>query len=738
MVTSVLTRTEQPGGVPPRRTLVVGIAGWSLKHPVIAIAGWLALVVMCVLGGNLAGMNSASDAQVSAGEAGRAASMVQAAGLQGRDTESVLLTARPGAPGGATLGEAAAGISRALAVLPMVDGVAKPIRSADHTAMLIQVTVADGVDDPKPLLAAVSGLRTSYPQIDAEVTGGLTINADVNDQLGRDFSSALVLSLPITILILLVAFGALLAAGVPVLLGVGSVLSAVGLYTVASHVFPDGGSTAELILLIGMAVGVDYSLFYLKRAREERQAGRSGQDALRVAAATAGHAVVISGCAVMVAMAGLFLLHDVNFSALAVGGIIVVALAVLSSLTVLPAILGLLGERVDRPRIPILSRLTMSGRAPRVWPLLLRPALRFPALTLLIGVAGMVLLALPATTMHLKSSTVADLPQALPGVVAMQHLTAAFPDQRSGLTVVAHGEPSAVATVVRRIETQLPGHRDFGPEPTSQTAGGTTVLSVAVPYSEDSDQARAALAGMRSTVIPAALQGVGGVDVAVGGSLAANVDYVHELSSGAPLVVGFVILMTFVLMIFTFRSPAIGLVTIAANLLSAGAAFGVLVLVFQSQWGASLLGFHLSGGIIAWIPVFVFVILFGLSMDYHVLVVSRIKEGVDRGLSTRDAVREGVTASASVITSAAAVMVGVFAIFAGLHMVEFKELGVGLGAAILLDALVVRILILPALMLLLGRANWWAPAFLRRRRSSPGIGAAPSIDAVAESGTMSG
>ncbi len=294
-----------------------------------------------------------------------------------------------------------------------------------------------------------------------------------------------------------------------------------------------------------------------------------------------------------------------------------------------------------------------------------------------------------------------------------------------------------MAGVVRRIEAQLPGHRDFGPGPISKTAASTTELSVTIPYGEDSDQARAALNSMRSTVIPAAMVGAAGVDVAVGGSLAGNVDYVHELSSGAYLVVGFVVLMTFLLMMLTFRSVAVGLVTIAANLLSAGAAFGVLVLVFQSRWGADLLGFHRSGGIIAWIPVFVFVILFGLSMDYHVLMVSRIKEGVDSGLSTRDAVRQGVTASAPVITSAAAVMIGVFAIFAGLHMVEFKELGIGLGAAILLDAVVVRILVLPALMVVLGRSNWWAPAFLRRSASGPGLHADPSIKGSAMSGTMS-
>ncbi len=702
-----------------RRSIVVGTAGWSLRHPVFAIAGWLLLVLVCVVGGNLAGMHSATDAQLAPGETGRAAAMITAAGLQGHDVESVLITGKNGHPGEAELNEAAAGVRAALAGLATVHAVAAPVTSADSSAMLVQVTLADDADDPQPLRDSVSHIASQYPELALDVTGSQTINADVNEQLGRDFSSALVLSLPITIVILLLAFGALLAAGVPVLLGVSSVLSAVGLYTVASHVLPDGGSTAELILLIGMAVGVDYSLFYLKREREERRAGRTGHDALLAAAATAGHSVAVSGGAVMVAMAGLFLLHDVNFSAMAAGGIIVVALAVLGSLTVLPAVLGLLGERVDRPRIPLLSRLTMSGRPAAVWPMLLRPALRFPALTLLIAVGGMLLLAWPATNLHLKNSTVADLPQSLPSVAGMNRLTTAFPDQRSGLDVVVQGPSTKVAEVIHRIEARIDGNPDFGSNPDLRTAGQTSVLSVPVPYAEGSDQAGAALDTMRDDVIPHALVGISGVQSAVGGSIAGNADYLHELSSGAPLVVAFVVLMTFLLMTFTFRSVVVGLVTIAANLLSAAAAFGVLALVFQSTWGADLLGFHLSGGVIAWIPVFVFVILFGLSMDYHVLVISRIKEGVDRGLSTREAVREGVTASASVITSAAAVMIGVFAIFAGLHMVEFKELGIGLAAAVVLDAIVVRILILPALMILLGRANWWAPGFIARGNGQP-------------------
>ena len=571
----------------PRRSVVVGVAGWSVKHPLFAIAGWLLLVAMCVIGGNIAGMHSATDAQLAPGETGRATAMIAAAGLQGDDVESVLITAKSGQPDPQAMHKAAAAATETLNQLPMVKKVAAPVLSGDGSATLAQVTltaVPEGSEDPKPLQEAVSRIAAAHPDLTVDVTGSQTINADVNDQLGRDFSSALILSLPITLLILLIAFGALLAAGVPVLLGVSAVLSAIGLYTVASHVLPDGGSTAELILLIGMAVGVDYSLFYLKREREERRAGRSGHDALLTAAATAGHSVVVSGGAVMVAMAGLFLLQDINFSGMAVGGIIVVALAVLGSLTVLPAVLGLLGDKVDRPRIPLLSKLTNSDRQPRIWPALLRPALRYPALTLLIAVGGMLLLAWPATNLHLKNSTVADLPQSLPSVAGMNRLTTAFPDQQGELAIVMSGGPTQVATVAHRIEADIASNPGFGSDPDLVSAGRTSLLTVPVPYAEGSTASDGALETMRGSVIPRALVGISGVEVAVGGSIAGNADYVHELSVGAPLVIAFVVLMTFLLMMFTFRSVVVGLVTIAANLLSAAAAFGVLALVFQSQW----------------------------------------------------------------------------------------------------------------------------------------------------------
>lgn len=698
----VLLRHRRQAQRVTKTSPVLKTALWSSRHPWIAVGGWVLLVALCVWGGSMIGMNKATDAQLAPGETGRAAELIADSGLVRPNVESLLITSLDGGILDPSSGAAAAAaVTQDVRSLSGVIDVGPPIASVDGTALLLNVSLEDTVEDPEALLAAAASVQASHPGTQLEVVGGLTIDADINEQLAGDFHTALLLSLPITVLILLVAFGALIAAGVPVLLGASSVLSAVGLYTVASHVLPDGGTAAELILLIGMAVGVDYSMFYLKRDREERQLGRSPKDAVTIAASTAGRAIVTSGVAVMVAMAGLFLLGDTNFASMASGSIIVVALAVLGSLTVLPATLALLGDRVDKPRIPLLSRFTMSGRPARVWPAMLRPALKYPALTLLVATIGMLLLALPARDLNLRSSTAADLPQSIPSAAAYQRLAEAFPNEQSGLTVVVHGPDAGVAATVDKITSIVGG------APEVQTASQLAVVTVPVPHASDSQEARDALAHFRSTVVPQVA--ADDVEVVVGGEIAYDVDYVDQLSSKAPLVIGFVLLLTFLLMTVAFRSVLIGVITIVANLLSAAAAFGVLVLVFQSQWGADLLGFNYTGGVIAWIPVFLFVILFGLSMDYHVLLISRIREGIDQGLTMRDAVREGIVSSAGVITSAAAVMIGVFAIFAGLSLVEFKELGVGLATAVLLDAIVVRILILPALMTLLGRTGWWAP-----------------------------
>ena len=468
-----------------------------------------------------------------------------------------------------------------------------------------------------------------------------------------------------------------------------------------------------MILLMGMAVGVDYSLFYVKRARAERRRGTVRSTPSRSRPRPPGTRCWCPACAVLVAMFGMYLTGSLVFASLATGSMIVVAVAVLGSLTVLPAVLVKLGRAIDRPRVPVLWRLTSETRRPRLWPALLRPALDAPKRTLAVSVLLLVAVAVPAFGMTLHSDSAASLPDVIPAKHTYDRLTAAFPNQNADLRVVVKSTADRSAQVVgpagrprlsRRAQRDLPagaGRRPGLPgrdraRPHAGRPGGHRVA-----------RAQAALSSLRTSLVPHAVAGLPHTQWAVGGETAQSVDVSTGLSDRMPWVIGFVVVLTMLIMGWVFRSATIALVTAVVNLLSAGAAFGVLVLVFQHHWAEGLLGFHSTGALINWIPLFTFAVLFGLSMDYHVFVVSRIREAAMTGLSTRDAVREGIVSSAGTVTSAALVMVSVFSIFAALHMVEMKELGVGLAVAVLVDALLIRTIVLPSLMVLLGHRNWW-------------------------------
>jgi RND superfamily putative drug exporter len=418
------------------------------------------------------------------------------------------------------------------------------------------------------------------------------------------------------------------------------------------------------------------------------------------------------------------------FASLATGSIIVVAVAVLGSLTVLPALLAKLGKRVDRPRVPLLWRLTHRTGPPRVWPKLLRPALRYPLVTFLLSVLALGALALPALDMKLKSSDVEDLPRAIPVVAAYDRLTAAFPSEGTTHVVAVRAEPAQASAVTAEL-TELSNRTRNDPLFANVTAPAITVsrdqrvttLEVPTPHAPGTEDGKRSLTQLREELVPATIGTVGGIEYAVGGDIAGNEDYTSNLSDRMPLVIGFVLLATFLIMAWTFRSLVVAATALLLNTLSGAAAFGVMTLVFQHSWAEGILDFHSTGALVAWIPLFVFVVLFGLSMDYHVFVVSRVREAALAGMSTRDAVAHGISRSAGVVTSAAVLMVSVFAIFATLSMNEMKQMGVGLAVAVFIDAMIIRVLVLPSLMTLLGKANWW-PGRIRRDVQSP----VPPID----------
>jgi RND superfamily putative drug exporter len=563
-------------------------------------------------------------------------------------------------------------------------------------------------------LAATAAAQKAHPSLRIEQAGDASADKALNKSFSDDFAKARTLSLPITLLILIFAFGALVAAGIPVLLAITGVAATLGLVGLVSHIAPVDPSVSEVVLLIGMAVGVDYSLFYMRREREERAAGRGEQAALEAAAATSGRSVLISGLTVMAAMAGMYLAGNKTFASMATGTILVVAVAVLGSLTVLPALLSKLGDKVMKGGVPFVARRRERGGEARIWGAIVDRVLRHPGLAAVISGGIVVALAIPAIGIHTSDPGLQGLPKGLPIVKTLDRMQAAFPGgAQPAHVVVQAGDVRApqVRAAIGQLERQALATGQMHQPFDVQVSRDHTVADVAIPLSgqgTDSTSYRA-LDTLRGQVIPATIGRVPGTKALVAGATAGAKDFNDSMKSHLPAVFAFVLTMTFLLLLITFRSIVIPLTAIVLNLLSVGAAYGVLALVFQHSWAEGLLGFKSTGAITSWLPLFLFVILFGLSMDYHVFILSRVREAHDKGMSTSDAVAHAIKSTAGPVTSAAIVMVAVFAIFASLGALEFKQLGVGLAVAILLDATLIRAVLLPAVMKLLGDANWYLP-----------------------------
>ncbi|WP_433010725.1 MMPL family transporter [Kribbella sp. CA-294648] len=691
-----------------RGSVTVRVARWSATHPGRAIGLWLMLVIVAV-GLMIAVPKQQTKAEDTwIGQSGTASELIREAGLENKPSETVLLTDPDGPLDKAAATAAFTQLQQKMTAIDAVAEVGQPIWAANGKAALLPVSLKGNADDAadhvEKLQAATKEVQEANPSLTIEQAGTASMNAGIWKQVGSDLARAEKISLPLTFALMLLAFGALIAAGIPVLLAFSAVGAALGFYAPLSYLFPDGGSVANVVLLIGMAVGVDYSLFYLKREREERRRGHGTVDAVEIAAATSGHSVVVSGLAVIVSMAGLYIAKDPVFSSMATATIVVVAVAVLGSLTVLPALLAKLGHRVDRPRVPLLWRLNRRIGPGGISRRILAPVLRFPKVALVGSAVVVVALVVPALGMKTEPGGLSTLPQSIPEVRTMNALQQNFPSQGMAYDVVAKGD-GAVAGLTK-LQQAAVDSKEFVVTPGSEIreAGGTAVLTVVSVRPDTSEDARAALERLRNDLVPQALNGT---TWAVGGETAQSVDYGQHQRDQLPYVIAFVLILTLLMMAFTFRSLAIALVTTVLNLASVGACFGVLALVFQHTWAEGLLDFTSPGFVVSWIPVFLFVILVGLSMDYHVFVLSRIREGVEAGLSAQEAVRKGVVESAGVVTSAAAVMVSVFAVFASLGMIEMKQMGVGLAVAVLIDATLVRIVILPSIMVLLGRKAWW-------------------------------
>jgi RND superfamily putative drug exporter len=609
---------------------------------------------------------------------------------------------------------------------PNVTGIVSPIEhpraglvSADRHSALVQFDVKgpaeDATDKIAPILAAIDGAQSGNPSVIIEEFGAASANQQLDQRFESDMRRAEVTSLPLTIGILVVAFGALVAAGLPVLLAFSAVLAAIGLNSLVSHVVPtDQQTLSAIILMIGMAVGIDYSLFYLRRAREERDAGYSSHEALFRAARTSGQAVLISGATVLIAMAGMFVSGNSLFTTIGLGTMIVVLAAMIGSLTVLPALLYRLGDNVDRIRIPFIRG---RPRDDGPWARFVGAVMRRPLTAMLASGGALVILALPALGMHTKLPNLTDLPHDLKIVRTYERIQHAFPGSQTPAVVVVSAPKVDTPQMQRAYDLFRQRALATGElyEPfTVQLNPDRTVARIDFAIAGNGDNAASvsALHTLRDTVIPPIARTLPDTEVAVTGVTAGTYDFNHQMAARLPYVFLFVLGLAFVLLLLTFRSLVIAATAVGLNLLSVAAAYGILVAVFQHGWGAGLLGFQTNGAIVSWLPLFLFVVLFGLSMDYHVFILSRVKELREAGMSTDDAIQLAITRTAGTVTSAAIIMVAVFGLFATLSMIMLQQMGFGLAIAVLLDATVVRAVLVPSTMKLLGEWNWYLPSWL--------------------------
>ena len=707
--------------------LAARMGRWSARHRKTAIFGWLAFVVASIAIGATIPMQTIDESDFNVGEARTGDHIIRDGGFAvDEQSEYVLVQSQRTTVADPAFRSVVSQTIAALEQAPQVTKLRSPLApgnggqvSADGRSALIQFTPAGTYDEAVLTIDEITAItdraQAQNPDYTIVQAGSASTGKALDEMFGSQLARAGLLSIPLTLIILLLVFRSLVGALVPLLLALTSVFAAIGLVTLPSQIVPMDEAIFEVILLIGLAVGVDYSLFYIRRERDERRAGRSESAALEAAAATSGRAVLISGITVMIAMAGMFFSGDKTFMSFAIGTMMVVAIAMIGSLTVLPATLAWLGDRVDKVRVPFLGRGNANGES-RVWGAILDRVLRRPLVSAVAATAVLLVLAAPALQIHTAVSGLDALPKSLEEVQAYHEVNDAFPGGATPAIIAIAGDANDpdLRSAIAELRTQALASGQALQPVSVEVAPSGNAVQVRLPLVGDGTdgQSVAALATLREEIIPATLGTVSGIEYAVTGDTAASSDWTEAMKSAVPVVFGFVLLFAFVLLLVSFRSIVIPAKAIVMNLLSVAAAYGVVVAIFQWGWGEDILDFQSNGGVASWLPMFLFVILFGLSMDYHVFILSRIREYFDRGLDTEQAVAKGIKSTAGVVTSAAVVMVLVFGVFALMPLIDMKEMGIGLAAAILIDATIVRAVLLPATMKLLGAWNWYLPRWL--------------------------
>jgi RND superfamily putative drug exporter len=594
---------------------------------------------------------------------------------------------------------------------------------ADHQSGISQdehaavVTLVLG-DDPENGIVDVEAAVTAADAAAAftvDITGVNTLDQDFTTLSESDLANGeLKFGLPAAMVVLVLVFGALVAATIPMSIAIVSIIVTVAISSVLGQVTSLSFFIVNMITAMGLALGIDYSLFVLSRYREERRAGRDKIDAIVTTGGTSSKAVLFSGTSFVVALLGLLLVPDTILRSLALGAIIVGAVTMAAAITLLPAVLALLGDRVNALRLPLVGR-DHPAESP-FWTRAVGVVLRRPAVALTAGVLILLAAAYPVLGLHTGTSGVSSLPDSSSAKAGALALERSFPGASTTdpAQVVVSGDVRShnVTRAIAQFQASIADDPDFGPSQQRVADNGQAAL-ISVPLVGDPDhtQARRGLERLRTDLVPSAFDGTG-ASVLVGGTTAENVDYSSVINHWLPIVLVFVLGLSFLLLTVVFRSIVISATAVVLNLLSVGAAYGLLVQVFQHGAGVHLLGFQRVERVEAWVPVFLFSVLFALSMDYHVFLLSRIRERYEQTGDTNQSVVHGIAATGRIITGAAVIIVVVFAGFAAGQLVMFQQMGFGVGVALLVDATLIRMVVVPAAMALLGRWNWYLPTWL--------------------------
>lgn len=593
--------------------------------------------------------------------------------------------------------------------------------SADRHMTIMPVTLTggydDAVDNAKAIRTVLEGMHADGFSV--AMTGHGSINIDANTTAEDAFKTAEYIGMPLALVVMLVVFGTVVAAIIPLVIGITSIVVAIGLTALLGLHFHFTFYIINMILMMGLAVGIDYALFIVSRVREERAHGREKIDAIAKAGQTASHAVFFSGMVVLIALAGLMIVPLSIFTSLSAGAMLVVAMAILATMTLLPALLSLLGDKVNAWKLPFIRSVrTDDDHRGGFWDAMAGFVMRRPVISIVVTAGLLLSLLIPASHLKTGAAGKSSLPKSMPSIQAYQLLQDHFNiGLYSSIDIVVDGQASsdAVKAAMNHLRTDLLAKPDvFGtPKDYALSADGTRgLLTVPIILDSNTQEATHEVKILRSEMIPAAFTGVQ-THVIVGGAAAANLDYFELTDHYRSIVFISVLALSFILLTIVFRSLIVPIKAIILNLLSVGATYGLLVLVFQDGYGARLFGFGRVDAVEAWVPLFLFSVLFGLSMDYHVFLLSRIRE---RFLSTGDnteSVAFGLRNTGRIITGAALIMVSVFAAFAAGKLVMFQQIGFGLGIAVLLDATIIRTILVPASMKLLGKWNWYLPTWLQ-------------------------